>query len=149
MRDFLFRGKEKSACIWVYGNLIQVGSYCCILEREEDLHPMDVPFLDDDIGWIDGKATPVDPKTVGQFTGLFDKNGKKIFEGDVVKTKFGRLCIVVWFSTRAYSGWDLTVVNHYHNVRYTTAPTDYDMWGSDNLEVVGNIHDNPEYLEVK
>ena len=150
MRDILFRGKTVGTNgKFVYGNLIYVEGYCCILERKEDLHPMDEPYLDGEIGWIDGKATPVSPETVGQFTGLYDKNGKKIFEGDVVRTKYGRLCIVKWFSSRTYCGWDLRPVNHYHNIVDTKAPTEYDVWDSYNLEVVGNIYDNSEYLEVK
>lgn len=86
MREILFRGKTEYGR-WVYGNLIHAGDYCCILEPEENVHPMDYPYLDPDLGVIDGRATPVIPETIGQFTGLFDKNGKKIFEEDIVRYK--------------------------------------------------------------
>lgn len=88
MREILFRGKTVHGK-WVYGSLISAGSYCCILESEEDVHPMDYPYLDDELGVIDGKATPVDPETVGQFTGVFDKDSNKIFEGDIVNEFYG------------------------------------------------------------
>lgn len=150
MRYILFRGKTVSTnSKFVYGNLIHVDDYCCILEREEDIHEMDTPYLDSEIGWIDDQATPVVPETVGQWTGLYDRNGKEIFEDDVVKTKYGRLCVVVWFSSRAHCGWDLKPVDTVDNIVHRKPPTEYDLWEDKNLEVVGNIHDNPEFAEAK
>lgn len=140
MRDILFRGKTENGG-WAEGSLIRAGSYCCILESEDCVHPSDYPYLDDDLGTIDGYATPVLPETIGQFTGLFDKNNKKIFEGDIVKTKYGRLCVVRWFSSDSYNGWDLEMVNDYNNWRYNDPPTHYDLYNKENLKVVSNIHE--------
>lgn len=64
MHEILFRGKKHDGT-WAYGSLIHAGTYCCILEAEENVHPMNYPYLDDDIGTFDGKATPVNPETVG------------------------------------------------------------------------------------
>lgn len=136
MREILFRGKTEDGK-WVYGSPILTKLYCYLLESE------------DDFGKIDGLATPVIHKTVGQFTGLFDKNGKKIFEGDIVKTKYGRLCIVVWFSSQVYNGWDLESVLTCENCILTKQPTSIDLYKKDNLEIIGNIHDNPELLGEK
>lgn len=145
MREILFRGKKHNGT-WVYGSLIHADTYCCILEDEDKVHPMDYPYLDDEWGTFDGKATPVDFKTVGQYIGKVDKNGTKIFEGDVVKTKYGRLCIVVWFSSDTFIDWDLKPVDTIENCVYTKAPDAYDVFKKENLEVIGNIHDNPELM---
>lgn len=141
MREILFRGKNDRGK-WVYGSLIVAGEYCCILESEKDVHPMDYPYLDSELGTIDGKATPVMPETISQYTGYTDKNGKKIFDGDIVKTKYGRLCIVEWLSTTSTARWDLSVVGTIDNVLRTEPPSRYDLWWSENLEIVGNIYDN-------
>lgn len=134
MRDILFRGKKKTTGKWVYGNLIHVDDYCCVLEREEDIHEMDTPYLDSEIGWIDGQAAPVIPETVGQFTGLFDRNGKMIFEGDVIKDEYG-----ITKSVKFYRGYYCPFV----------AFPDYRCWDESRCEVIGTVHDNPELLEAK
>lgn len=87
------------------------------------------------------------PETVGQFTGFLDKNGKKIFEGDIVKTKYGRLCVIKWFSSPSSGEWDMTPISTAKNIFETQPPDIYDLFVSANLEVVGNIHDNPELME--
>ena len=89
------------------------------------------------------------PETVGQFTGITDKNGKKIFEGDIVKTKYGRLCIVGWFSSPVHNGWDLETIRTAENCAHTRYPDSFDLYKKENLEVIGNICDNPELLEVQ
>ncbi len=81
-------------------------------------------------------------ETVGQYTGLTDKNSTKIFEGDIVKTKYGRLCQVFWFSSPCSQGWDLMPIGDKHK-----CPDEYDLWIPKNLEVIGNVHDNPELLQ--
>ncbi len=150
MRDILFRGKTVGAnSKFVYGNLILVDDYCCILERKEDLHPMDEPYLDGEIGWIDGKATPVRPETVGQFTGLHDKNGEKIFEGDVVKYP--------WVDVYGVS--DTLMVVHYVDGEFLIKPISNDCgtdcWEirisgeNERTEIIGNIYDNPELMEAR
>lgn len=63
MKKYIFKGKTRGGK-WVYGSLIQAENFCCILESEEDVHPMDYPYLDGDLGIIDGKATPVDPDSI-------------------------------------------------------------------------------------
>lgn len=77
-----------------------------------------------------------------RYTGLTDKNGIKIFEHDIVKTKYGRLCKVVWFSSPCSQCWDLIPLEDKHK-----CPDDYDLWIPKNLEVVGNVHDSPKLLE--
>lgn len=79
MREILFRGKRTDNGKWVYGDLIDVKF---IFDKNYDGY--DSPYYDDELGIIDGHLLEVIPETVGQYTGLTDKNGKKIFEGDIV-----------------------------------------------------------------
>lgn len=79
--------------------------------------------------------------TISRWTGIYDKNGKKIWEGDIVETKYGRLCVVEWFDSPNHCGWDLTPVNTVENCMHTKAPDSYDIWKSGNLEVITNRWD--------
>lgn len=136
----LFRGKSIKTGKMVFGSLISVPSanYFCILPQPEDMHPMDVPYLDGEIGTIDGCAVPVYSHTVGQFTGLCDKTSKRIFEGDIVRcVGFGseHIFVVVWdvdeFDFKATNG----AVNYGSNFTY--------LGNCEEIEVIGNIYDGP------
>lgn len=122
IENIIFRGKN-SAGSWVYGSFIYADEYCCILEDESKVHPMDWPYLDPDLGTIDGKATPIIPETVGMWTGYKDKDGRMIFEGDIVKSDWGYKGIVD-FEDFIYSKLESCI--------------------SDDIEVIGNIWDNPD-----
>lgn len=150
MREILFRGKAYDKK-WVEGCLIAIPeyNYFCILEDEDKVHPMDYPYLDETLGTFDGKATPVNPSTICQFTGMTDKNGKRIFENDICK------CIEVhsWGVEEFVSkmewidyGWWFDTANGYYPL--CNFDNSYD-WLSHvaEIEVIGNIFDNPELLE--
>jgi hypothetical protein len=68
-------------------------------------------------------------------TGITDKNGELIYEGDYVKTKYGRICQVIWFCSQSYLGFDLKPVA---NITDDNLPDEYDIWNSDNLEILKN-----------
>ncbi|MDR1957162.1 MAG: YopX family protein, partial [Treponema sp.] len=72
----------------------------------------------------------VDSDTVGQYTGLKDKNGTRIFEGDIVKLCRIRVYPVIWKNSAFQVNNDFL-----------------GLWPSSDIEVIGNIHDNPELLE--
>ena len=85
---------------------------------------------------------PVYTDTVGQFTGLKDKNGKKIFEGDIcLNTRTGEIVSVKWHGTMAGFVWSKRQAKS-HLYDFGELFRAYDKY-----EVIGNIHDNPELLE--
>lgn len=125
MREILFRGKRLDTGEWVEGDLWQV-PYGGVLI---------VPP-----GCISGLE--VDPATVGQFTGLH-ANGKRVFEGDVVKY----YDIIVKENLTSRIEWDEDCFVA-HEVGGFSAPMLSHISLEDWVEVIGNIHDNPELLEV-
>ncbi|EAD9205009.1 hypothetical protein AOU57_12440 [Listeria monocytogenes] len=126
MREIEFRGKIVGAEGFVYGKLLaplasgnayiaydvnEVGSFVYISRSEK-----------------------VDPETVGQYTGLKDKNGKKIFEGDVGWYEHNECYGVVKFEEGKFL--------------YVWENIAEDLWEvADDIEICGNIHENPELME--
>jgi uncharacterized phage protein (TIGR01671 family) len=130
-REIEFRGRTAKG-EWVYGYHAKFRNYknevySAIIPKDEETGEA---YMED--------LHPVIPETVGQYTGIKDKHGKKVYEGDIVKTKYGRLCRVVKVSLPSYVGWDLEVFDE-NNALTTKKPDEYDLYYKDNLEVIGNI----------
>lgn len=130
MREILFRGKEVDTGEWVEGwyQRYPFGRW--------PLKDAIVPAKMAEEGFC--RHARVDPETVGQYTGLVDKNGKKIFEGDILRgyldSALKRVGVVVFDDGR----WEV----HSQSGSYISELTEgYE------LEVIGNIHDNPELLK--
>ena len=122
MREILFRGKREDNGRWIQGDYQH-------FHIENDIYVY--------IGRWGEEMRSVKPETVGQFTGLTDKNGTKIFEGDILSEN-GYLFVVVW--DQAWARFKLQ-----HDGRCYQYPE----WNRGiQMEIVGNIHDNPELLEV-
>ena len=119
-REILFRGKRIDNGEWVEGN------YSIMLSGRVAIQP---------IGRI--ITYEVLPTTVGQFTGLTDKNGNKIFEGDILESDSERF-VVDWDDE--FSGFYLTDVNPSHQGVAMFANV------ADDGYIIGNVHDNPEML---
>ena len=128
MREILFRGKTAKG-EWVYGNY-------------EYYHKPEKHIISD----IYDKITKgVSPETVGQFTGLTDKNGKKIFEGDIVKfhtETYTEEYDTIGAIEYSYGAFGIAYANRRHFLEFCTMSM-YIRW----YEVIDNIHDNPDLLK--
>lgn len=129
MREIKFRGKCIDNGQWVEGDLITrpVHHDCVILEH----------------GCIN---YAVNPSTVGQFTGLKDKNGKEIWEGDIMTSPFWGICIIVWNESIYAFQYAYDAVGKGTAIGGRATNTLYDTDGNE-FEVTGNIHDNAELLK--
>ena len=131
MREILFRGKQTDNGEWIEGAYSPF--HLNFGEREEKPH---IIIISDDED-IDGLWCEVIPETVGQYTGLTDKNGVRIFEGDIVSlVKHDGLIYKVVYVPCRYELVNSKGVNCFV----------LDIYKSENIEVIGNIHDNPELL---
>lgn len=150
MREILFRGKRVDNGEWVEGHLIWY----------EDGHVRILPYHTDifcyemDESIIQTVAHRIIPETVGQYTGLTDKNGNKIFEGDIVRLKrFGNIeCGKIVFNTNTagFEFWREVTVGAYGEK--ATRKENLCAFTASDVEIIGkirgNIQDNPELLEV-
>lgn len=132
MREILFRGKRKDYGKWIEGYYLHQNKRRFVNETHY-------------IVSVDGFYHSIDPSTVCQFTGLYDKNGRKIFEGDLIEfadffeseIHRGVACwgdLAFWFDCTETEGDE-----GIYSLAYISANI---------LEVIGNIYDNPGLLEV-
>lgn len=130
MKEILFRGKKTDTGEWVEGFFIKRADDCLCYAGENYIVNCDK----DGFNWH-----VVDPATVGQYTGLTDNNGKKIFKGDIVEgadfTAEDGGYGVVFFDEGAFEVCGNNIIGTFHE----------NYWGKE-FEVIGNIHDNPEPL---
>ena len=136
MREILFRGKRIDNGEWVEGAFLNDRDgafYICPAAAD-----ISVSYGDNGRRMRIGCWYKVDPSTVGQYTGLTDKNGKRIFEGDIVDilTENEEIGVVEYEDGGFLVSADGFCVDFHSNINGT------------DLEVIGNIHDNPELLEV-
>ena len=145
MREILYRGKRIDTKEWVEGLLTfdefinpntGIESAYCIKSLPNENHEC--------LYWI-----PVIPETVGQFTGLCDKNGKKIFEGDITKDKYHKHLVCFGEHKIPCCG---CCFDYHQSVGFYLNRNGENIVESGqaawiDLEIIGNIHDNPELLK--
>lgn len=135
MREIKFRGKTVDTGNWVYGSyqadVVLIGKHTII-------------YLDYDGYYCEEEVIP---ETIGQYTGLEDKNGREIYEGDIVRIWGGEYCQGYWevaeIGEVVFEEYSFGIKSngrfHPFNIAF-----DYDL----EIKVIGNIYENPELLEA-
>ncbi|TFU93946.1 hypothetical protein E4T81_04965 [Barnesiella sp. WM24] len=142
MRTIKFRGKRIDNGEWVYGSLAETHGKLFI----------GIP-TDPGMDW-----RKVDSKTVGQFTGLLDKNGKEIYEGDIITAdrypffsdgKPNYVAVVEWNDCGYAAFFELHKDSDARGISVGCPVMDFDSDNAAEFEIIGNIHDNSELLNEK
>jgi uncharacterized phage protein (TIGR01671 family) len=128
MREILFRGKRVDNGEWVQGYPCRYGW----IGKEKD-------YIIPDYASVLYIAE-IDPETIGQYTGLTDKYYKKIFEGDIVIFDY-----IDYEDERGVVQWDSDIAKFI--ITFSTFTIDFDNVYGRELEIVGNVYDNPEVME--
>lgn len=136
MREILFRGKRVDNGEWAYGYYAE--SHRSMNSKIKPHKAWIVESFASNGGWL----TPmirraIYDETVGQYTGLVDKYGTMLFEGDIIRDEDGDIMVVKWQSEGAVFVLEPKPYVSVHF--YSTLPS--------KIEIIGNIHDNPELLE--
>lgn len=139
MRTIKFRGRRLDNGERVYGNLLVIEDTYFIIE------PVDFSYNNDTDAtafWFDSTEQEVDPATVGQYTGLKDKNGKEIYEGDILAVSFRNHSDL----RRIVEYGECEFILRYSKGSGYLRPSEFD---PSNLDVIGNIHDNLDLLKTE
>lgn len=137
MREIIFRGQRSNNGEWVYGYLVEATNV--ITDKKATFI-----FEQDATYFTHGEfacSFEVKPETVGQYTGVIDKNGKKVFEGDVVE--YDGSCGEIVFVERR--GAFMSNEKDMYGEWLSNLP----QYGTGIVEIIGNIYDNKEILEDK
>lgn len=136
MRDIKFRARRKSG-EWVVGNFIH---HFATYFNTEERYSIFLPKPENGNGgyWVES----IDRNTIGQFTGLYDENGKEIYEGDILRigNSPSGVCEVEWSETIA------AFCIRFYFERGVRPLGDW-VISEQSIEIIGNVHDNPELLK--
>lgn len=144
MREILFRGKKVNKDKWIYGVPVKGTP-----EDESEMLIIESVFNCEEYFCRGCNFDPVIPESIGQFTGLTDKNGKKIFDGDIVKDEYGRILEVLFRDNLGKFSFKLIKITGEKwtdNFVYADIG-EWFVYCVVKPKVIGNIYDNPELLK--
>ena len=136
MREFLFRGKRTDNGEWVEGILFNAKEDTFIIPHGNEYSYDPIEGLAFDV-----YGCKVDPETVGQYTCLTDKNGVRIFEGDIVRYDVNYHDMVISYDVENWGGW------LYEDMDDNMQAYSIYEFNLKDIAVIGNIHDNPDILK--
>ena len=160
MRKILFRGKRIDNGEWVEGQTIVVihqddNDLLFMPQQGEDVKADPMDGNDRALTSIYGNYYQILPQTVGQYIGLTDKNGNEIFEGDILQVKehggTGMKTCAIYFGEYIDADSDFEdyrCIGFYLKVFDECFSIGVLLDSDFEFEIIGNIHDNPELLEV-
>lgn len=135
MRTIKFRGQKTTNGIWVYGSLVYSNDLDAAIYYQ--VGNGSVKSME----WV-----YVKPDTIGQFTGLYDKNGKGIYEGDIISSKENPQIKHLIFYNEKQGKFMAGFYGNTSIYAFGVCGVDNTAWMAEK-EVIGNIHDNPKLLE--
>ena len=156
MKEYKFRGKKASNGEWVYGYLAEIAT-------DWDFYnghglPIEYSKVIIETNLLTRPMTTIAPETIGQYTGLKDKNGTKIYEGDILKhhslTEQMQKDLLHQIIGKAVKEKGMTYIvgkmnNGYLDEEIKTTNYKALLLSPELFEIIGNIHENPELMEVK
>lgn len=134
MRVIKFRATNINTGEWCYGDLIRINAQRCIIQEKVN-RGRDNEFI----------GHPCTTDTIGQFTGLKDKNGKEIYEGDIIGCHNPNIKHLIFYN-EAQGRFMAALNGDIENDYFGVCGLDSSHWNSTKV-VIGNIYDNPELLE--
>ena len=153
MRDIIFRGKQITDKKWVMGGVDTSTDKKPYITRRAmyrpDTRDWDTAEYYEHNPHYTRACIDIIPETLGQFTGLTDKNGLKIFEGDICKFREWERGEMCWVGEVLYEHQQFIISGGPNEECSTEFFLQMSRFIPENIEVIGNIHDNPELLDKR